>query len=161
MHTFFSSEDLPDNSFWQIPPPPPSSPPSHSPFRSADPSLTMNRSPSEWAFERFLEEVSSLPVNSCPSTTSDRVAVSPVDVASPASQSSTSKRDEADDEIVEIKKADCDHDRPHPIPSLDPSKMARKNSDQYRSFLKNQLDMACAAVALSRVTISVSPLFRN
>ncbi|XP_038896196.1 light-inducible protein CPRF2 [Benincasa hispida] len=150
MHTFFSSEDLSDNSFWPPQPAPSSSPPSHSPFRSPGPSLTMNRSASEWAFERFLEEVSALPVNSCPSTTSDRVAVSPVDVASPASQSSTSKRDEGDDEIVEIKKADCDHDRSQPIPSSDPSKMVRSSSDRYRVFLKNQLDMACAAVALSR-----------
>lgn len=117
--------------------------------------MKMNRSASEWAFERFLEEVSALPVNSCPSTTSDRVAASPVDVASPASQSSTSKRDEGDDEIVEIKKVDCDHDRSQPIPSLDPSKMVRTNSDRYRVFLKNQLDMACAAVALSRVTFSL------
>ena len=113
----------------------------------------MNRSASEWALERFLEEVSAFPVNSCPSTTSDRVVVSPVDVASPASQSSTSKRDEGDDEVLEIKKADCDHDRSQPIPSLDPSKMARSNPDQYRVFLKNRLDMACAAAALSRVTI--------
>ena len=155
MHTFFSSEDLLDSSFWSSPPPPSSSPPSHSPFRSPDPSLTMNRSASEWALERFLEEVSSLPVNSYPSTTSNRVTVSPVDVASPASQSSTSKRDE-DDEIVEIKKADCDHDRSQPIPSLDPSKMVRSDSDRYRVFLKNQLDMACAAVARSRVIISLS-----
>lgn len=116
----------------------------------------MNRSASEWAFERFLEEVSALPVNSCPSTTS--VAVSPLDVASPASQSSTSKRDEGDEEIVEIKKADCDHDRSQLISSLDPSKMVRTSSDRYRVFLKNQLDMACAAVALSRVTISLSLL---
>ncbi|KAG7014472.1 Light-inducible protein CPRF2, partial [Cucurbita argyrosperma subsp. argyrosperma] len=154
MHTFFSSEEL-SESFWSPqPPPPPSSPPSYSPFRSLDPSLTMNRSASEWALERFLEEVSALPVNSCPSTTSDRVVVSPVDVASPASQSSTSKRDEGDDEILEIKKADCDHDRSQPIPSLDPSKMARSNPDQYRVFLKNRLDMACAAAALSRVASS-------
>ncbi|XP_022960157.1 light-inducible protein CPRF2-like isoform X1 [Cucurbita moschata] len=153
MHTFFSSEDLLDSSFWSSPPPPSSSPPSHSPFRSRDPSLTMNRSASEWALERFLEEVSSLPVNSYPSTTSNRVTVSPVDVESPASQSSTSKRDE-DDEIVEIKKADCDHDRSQPIPSLDPSKMVRSDSDRYRVFLKNQLDMACAAVARSRASSS-------
>ncbi|XP_023004856.1 light-inducible protein CPRF2-like isoform X2 [Cucurbita maxima] len=153
MHTFFSSEDLLDSSFWSSPPPPSSSPPSHSPFRSPEPSLAMNGSLSEWALERFLEEVSSFPVNSYPSTTSNRVTVSPVDVASPASQSSTSKRDE-DDEIVEIKKADCDHDRSQPIPSLDPSKMVRSDSDRYRMFLKNQLDMACAAVARSRASSS-------
>ncbi|KAM1873742.1 hypothetical protein ACFX13_007546 [Malus domestica] len=45
----------------------------------------------------------------------------------------------------------------HPPAELDPAPTAPINSDQYRKFLKNQLNLACAAVALSRAS-SLTPV---
>lgn len=102
----------------------------------------MNRSSSEWALERFLEEFSSPAVTPRPPM-ADPLAVPSVASPSVASQSSTSKRYDGDDEVVEIKKPDNRHDPASSTTAID--------SDQYREFLKNQLDLACAAVALTRV----------
>ncbi|KAL5561804.1 hypothetical protein UlMin_031551 [Ulmus minor] len=123
-------------------------------------SSEMNRSASEWAFEKFLEEFST------PTTTTttprppvaDSLTISSVPASSVASQSSTTKRQDGDDEVVEIKKPEnLLSNNPRPPPSLDPSPSVRPNSDQYREFLKNQLDLACAAVALTRESLSVKP----
>ncbi|XP_062080917.1 light-inducible protein CPRF2 [Humulus lupulus] len=117
------------------------------PYWSTSPA--MNRSASEWALERFLEEFST------PTTATLNHRPHPMTVAtSPSlvSQSSTSKFPEADDEVVEIKKPE---NHRHHLPSSDAT-MLPGDSDSYREFLKNQLDLACAAVALTRPGDSVN-----
>ncbi|KAL6210625.1 hypothetical protein ACLB2K_015857 [Fragaria x ananassa] len=86
MHSAFPADEISDT-FW-----------------ASSPSLPMNRSASEWAFEQFLEEV-----------------VSP------------------------------------PPPPSDPPSTAPINSDQYRELLKSKLNLACAAVALTRAS-SLKPV---
>lgn len=127
-------------------------------------SPAMNRSASEWAFEQFLDEFSTPAATPRRSVAvADQLTASSVASCSVASQSSTSKREDGDEEVVEIKKPDHHnhHHQPQqqlnhpPPPPLDPTSTVQVNSDQYREFLKNQLDLACAAVALSRVHLSL------
>ncbi|KAF7817835.1 Light-inducible protein CPRF2 [Senna tora] len=97
-------------------------------------SSAMNRSASEWAFQRFLQEASS--DTSHPSPSSDL--------------------DKNDDLILEIKQPP----NPKPKPEQTPPTVHNKNgpppsnisvdSEQYQAILKSKLDLACAAVALSR-----------
>lgn len=114
----------------------------------------MNRSTSEWQLEQFLEEFSATEAANQPrapvadSLTASSVASSPV-----ASQLSSPKHQEGDDEVVEIKK-------PLPPQLNPPSATAEVDSDEYRAFLKNQLDLACAAVALTRVFTSFTFYFK-
>ena len=134
MHSVFSVDEISDQ-YWSSSP-------------------AMNRSASEWALERFLEEFSTptatMANHRSPPVTAG-LTVSTVASPSVASQSSTSKFPEGEDEVVEIKKPDHHHNRyPHP-PSSDSSSAVPADSDHYRQFLKNQLDLACAAVALTRV----------
>lgn len=107
-------------------------------------SSKMNRSASEWAFQRFLQEVSVASETSQPSPSSDP--------------------DKNDDLIVEIKE--------QPNPKQDPTTPpAPKNgtvlpngpapnilvdSEQYQAILKSKLNLACAAVALTRVALFVT-----
>ncbi|XP_015891498.2 light-inducible protein CPRF2 isoform X2 [Ziziphus jujuba] len=130
MHSVFSVDDISDT-FWASNP-------------------AMNRSASEWAFERFLEEFSS-PAATPRTPLPDSLPASSVASSSVASESSTSKRQDRGDEVVEIKKHD------HLSPPLNPSSTALTDSDQYRAFLKNRLDLACAAVALTRESACVKP----
>nr|XP_011457963.1 PREDICTED: light-inducible protein CPRF2 isoform X2 [Fragaria vesca subsp. vesca] len=126
MHSAFPADEISDisDTFW-----------------ASSPSLPMNRSASEWAFEQFLEEVVSPPPPPPP----------PPPAAS--AHSSTSKREEVDEEVVEIKKPDRlqqQHLNCPPPPPSDPPSTAQINSDQYRELLKSKLNLACAAVALTR-----------
>lgn len=120
-------------------------------------SPAMNRSASEWALERFLEEFSTPTTATATNHRSPAPVTAPMtvsSVASPsvASQSSTSKFPEGDDEVVEIKKPENrNHLQPPSSDSSSAGPVLRIDSDQYHQFLKNQLDLACAAVALSRV----------
>jgi hypothetical protein len=126
MNSVFSVDDFSDP-FWPSPPP---SPPSTAP--------AMNRSESEWALEKFLQEVSAASVSS------------DTNIAAPSalSQSSTSSipPENGEDEVVEITK----HPNPHPQP-LGRNLTNPIDSDEYRAFLKSKLDRACTAVAMSRV----------
>ncbi|PON95010.1 Basic-leucine zipper transcription factor [Trema orientale] len=127
------------------------------PYWSSSPA--MNRSASEWALERFLEEFST-PTTSTASHRPTLPATTAVASPSVASQSSTSKFPEGDDEVVEIKKPDNQRHHHRYPPSSDSSSavpMLPLDSDQYREFLKNQLDLACAAVALTRESLGVKP----
>ncbi|KAM1032101.1 hypothetical protein ACFX13_036590 [Malus domestica] len=147
MHSVFTADDSSDT-FWAL-----SSP------------AEMNRSASEWAFEQFLDEFTT-PAATPRQSVAEQFPVSSAASCSVASQSSTSKRDDVDEEVVEIKKPDRHRHRQlqppqqlnHPPPAaLDPAPTAPINTDQYREFLKNQLDLACAAVALSRAS-SLTPV---
>ncbi|RDX63485.1 Light-inducible protein CPRF2 [Mucuna pruriens] len=101
----------------------------------ADESSKMSRSASEWAFQRFLQEASS----SAPS---------------PPSSSSAA----ADVVFVEI------DDQPKPIPPPPTNAAVLPNapvpvpldSEEYQAFLKSKLNLACAAVAMTRGSLAKS-----
>lgn len=141
MNSVFSSDEISD-SFW---------------------SPAMNRSSSEWAFERYLEELSDPVTETNPRPPfANSLTASAVSSTSVGSQSSTTKQPDGDDDVVEIKKPDFQDQHHYPNhqihfshpPPLDHSPSVPVDSDQYRAFLKTKLDLACAAVALARVYIS-------
>lgn len=87
----------------------------------------MNRSPSEWAFQRFLEESASADHNSTTLKSDDVVEIH---------GDANRKKDNQQSEIAAA-------GGPLPIIPVD--------SEEYQAFLKSRLELACAAVALSRV----------
>ncbi|KAG5246276.1 light-inducible protein [Salix suchowensis] len=145
MNRVFSVDDFSDT-FWPSPPP---SPPSTAP--------PMNRSESEWALERFLQEVSAVPVSSSAGNTNTAAP-------SARSQSSTSSipPENGEDEVVEITKHPIHHrhhlknPNPHPQP-LNRNLTNPIDSEEYRAFLKSKLDLACTAVAMSRESNVIKP----
>ncbi|KAL7157795.1 hypothetical protein ABFS83_02G101100 [Erythranthe nasuta] len=107
-------------------------------------SMRMNRSSSEWAFQRFLQEAV-LPDNTSTTTTTQ--------------QSSSLSKHPSQDDVVEIKgnhhfsavgvngtqrKLELAAGDPPPPPNIP------VDSDEYQAFLKSRLELACAAVALTR-----------
>ncbi|CAN0920403.1 Light-inducible protein CPRF2 [Linum grandiflorum] len=127
MDRVFSVDGMSDQ-FWPplSPPPPPNHQhhrhlPAPSPPPTVDGSSKMNRSASEWAFQRFLQEASSAAASdySLHSARSDVVHVNDHREKSSSSSSNVA---------AEI-----------PV-----------DSEEYHAFLKSKLNLACAAVALSR-----------
>lgn len=124
MDRVFSVDEIPEQ-FWASPP-----------SSSKEPSQ-MNRSASEWAFQRFLQESSS----------------------PPSSSSVSASGPSAENDVVELK-VPIDDPKPTPAPpapatSLDPPPNVPIDSEEYQAFLKSRLNLACAAVALSRVIILI------
>lgn len=118
----------------------------------------MNRSSSEWALERFLQELSGPETSHRPPFT-NLLTASSVPSSSVGSQSSTTKPQDSEDGAVEIKKSDFQNQHhpnhhSHPPPLGGPSSVP-VDSDHYRTFLKIQLDLACAAAACARVYTSL------
>ncbi|KAL7239227.1 hypothetical protein ACSBR2_005173 [Camellia fascicularis] len=112
----------------------------------------MNRSSSEWAFQRFLQEARN-------NTTHSESESSP-SASAVASSSAIPEND-----VVEIK----DHHMPQPQPQPQPQHRQSTNpqtasfnsvappnvpvdSEEYQAFLKSRLNLACAAVALTRAS---------
>lgn len=123
MDRVFSVEDISDG-FWS-----PHAPPVflHDDADVDQPSSTsavgMNRSPSEWAFQRFLQE-----------------ADSPDQIATATTTTTTTF---PTDDVVKIKPNRNDtHHPPLNIPV---------NPEEYQALLKSRLELAFAAVALTRV----------
>ncbi|WKA03172.1 hypothetical protein VitviT2T_021298 [Vitis vinifera] len=124
MDRVFSVDEIPEQ-FWASPP-----------SSSKEPSQ-MNRSASEWAFQRFLQESSS----------------------PPSSSSVSASGPSAENDVVELK-VPIDDPKPTPAPpappapatSLDPPPNVPIDSEEYQAFLKSRLNLACAAVALSRAS---------
>lgn len=144
MDRVFSVDDDIGDHFW-------STPPStaelgvDSPSSAAANSYSkmMNRSSSEWAFQRFLQEAT---------------AASPPPPPTMASSSSSSHQND----VVEIKDeslSSAAHRNSSTALNLKPAtsfvsgppQNIPVDSEEYQAFLKNRLDLACAAVALSRV----------
>ncbi|KAG8649753.1 light-inducible protein CPRF2 isoform X2 [Manihot esculenta] len=138
MDRVFSVGEISDQ-FWSLPPPPP-------PPAQTDDSSKMNRSESEWAFQRFLQEASVVPVSASASDSS------PQSSSAPAGDKS---------DVVEMK----DNDKTTASSSFTngrcttPFNVAAAlgappntavGSEEYQAFLKSKLNLACAAVALSR-----------
>ena len=135
MESVFSSDDL--EAMWTA--------------VTAGTSAGMSRISSEWMLEKFLLEASSsspASSTSCPVSAVSQCPAPYADVTAPyaaaAAQSSSSKsrpRGE-DDEVVEIKVRSPPSDQPP------------ENPVDHQAFLRKRLDLACAAVALSRVVFS-------
>ncbi|XWS31500.1 hypothetical protein CRYUN_Cryun23aG0081500 [Craigia yunnanensis] len=132
MNTVFSVDDFSDP-FWAAP--------------DSDAAAGMSRSQSEWAFERFLEEFSGAGVAIPGSRAGDNV----IGPSLAAAQSSVTKAEEGDGngDVVQIKKPNNQNRNP---PLSDPIPSFPIDSDEYRAILKNKLDQACVAVALSRAS---------
>ncbi|KAM1353996.1 hypothetical protein FF1_033580 [Malus domestica] len=111
----------------------------------------LNRSASEWAFQRFLQEASPHSPSPSPPT---------LPPPRPSSSSSSSAHHHDQDDVKEIKMVNSQHPHPNPTQThcnnntaafnLRPPNVA-VDSEEYQAFLKTKLDLACAAVALSRV----------
>ncbi|XP_020682200.2 light-inducible protein CPRF2 isoform X2 [Dendrobium catenatum] len=124
----------------------------------------INRSPSEWEFEKFLEEVAvqktsstSVPIDPSPDSyqrphPNRDPKSSPICNESASSFGSSSVRKgegrvaRGEDEVVEIKGS-----RPSvAAQSLQSDPSANPDPEEYAAYLKQKLDMYCAAVAKSR-----------
>ena len=137
----FSVDDFSD-SFWAAP--------------ASEAAAGMNRSQSEWAFERFLEDFSGAG-GAIPGSRTGENVIDPSLVA-PQPYFSKAEEGDGDGDVVEIKKP---NDQNHNPPLSDPTPTVPIDSDEYRAILKNKLDQACGAVALSRVFFSLqSPFFQ-
>ena len=118
------------------------------PSSSSEEQKMMNRSSSEWTFQRFLQE--NLPESTSPKIASNADASDRV--CEVANDNADVKPSSSIDEVSEIK-----------VTLADPPKISRTNNgrlssvpedtEQYHEYLKQQLDLACAAAAvvLSRV----------
>ncbi|KAF5191705.1 bZIP transcription factor RISBZ2 [Thalictrum thalictroides] len=156
MERVFSVEEI-SNPFWQSPPP-----------SLEDPK--MNRSSSEWAFQRFLQQ--ELPSPSPPPTTilpTSSSSSSTNSQSSDLSKINSTKPIFVDKEVVEINNPSLPattninhsplpvsvHASPPPPPSQPHSDVPPNvsvDSEEYQAILKRRLDLACAAVALSRAS---------
>ncbi|XP_061337997.1 light-inducible protein CPRF2-like [Gastrolobium bilobum] len=122
MDRVFSVDEISDH-FWSPPIPITGS----SPIDSSK----MNRSASEWAFQRFIEEATA-------------------SATSPPSSSS------AADDVVFLEMEDQRKPAPLPKNGADlpngppPPPSLSVDSDEYQAFLKSKLNLACAAVAMTR-----------
>jgi hypothetical protein len=150
MDRVFSVDEISDQ-FW--------SPPLPSGTGQLDESSRMNRSPSEWAFQRFLQlEVSSNATSDTSSAKSDVVVEIKDDHDSDNSRTqnavTTNNNDNNKNNKVEAEAkanantnanttATASFNTPPPNIPID--------SKEYQAFLKSKLNLACAAVALTRV----------
>ncbi|KAL6007308.1 hypothetical protein ACLOJK_032805 [Asimina triloba] len=151
MDRVFSAEEISDH-FW----------PSHasSMANSADgPNAAMNRSSSEWAFQRFLQEASAYenpPAAAAPAPPPAPPTAEPSASSTPASSSSSSSTFwSIDAPAAATSKAALSSDVAE-MKALQPSGASANvpiDSNDYQAILKRRLDLACAAaaVALSRV----------
>lgn len=142
MDRVFSVEEI-SNPYW------------HQPSSSSSEDPRMNRSESEWAFQRFLEE---LPPHQTPPS-----------LISPSPTSSSTKSSDfckikavptIDKEVVEIKNPSL----PLPPPPSSSSSNNNNNntdlpigSDEYQALLKRNLERACAAAAALSRAAAVKP----
>nr|QOC69150.1 bZIP [Paeonia lactiflora] len=127
MDRVFSVEEIPDQ-LWTAPPP----------FREPDvSSFKMNRSQSEWAFQRFLQEAS-LSQTSPPSSTGGENDV--------AVEIQDDNRNQSPGSIP------IHHHSSTSSTSFNAAPNVPIDSEEYQAFLKSRLNLACAAVALTRAS---------
>ncbi|KAJ6762925.1 BASIC LEUCINE ZIPPER 63 [Salix purpurea] len=126
MDRVFSEEDNITEHFWSPPP--------------KDLSK-MNRSESEWAFERFLQEASAatLEDNTSSNSSADKTDVVQIKDHGNSNNNATSKCSFSNGTCAT---AASSFGAPASFPV---------ESDDYHAFLKSKLNLACAAVALTRV----------
>jgi hypothetical protein len=129
MERVFSVEDNITELFWSPPPPPP------------EDLSKMNRSESEWAFERFLQEASAVTLddNTSSNSSADKTDVVQIKDHGNSNNNATSKCSFSNGTCVTAASSFA-------APAIIPVE-----SDDYHAFLKSKLNLACAAVALTRV----------
>ncbi|KAL9233230.1 hypothetical protein vseg_008254 [Gypsophila vaccaria] len=120
MDRVFSVGDISDH-FWSPPPP------SH----GGDPAV-MNRSASEWAFERFIQE-----------TTTESTAENTVN-----SINNNNNNINDDDDHVRVAAALFDNNNNN--------NNKNEEEEEYQAFLKSRLNLACAAVALTKAPFVIN-----
>jgi len=148
MDRVFSVDDDIGDHFWSTPPTAELG--VDSPTSAATAAISyskmMNRSSSEWAFQRFLQEAAGTTTSSPP--------------LPPTMASSSSSSHQND--VVEIKDENLSTPNLNSSTALNSKPAATSfasappqnipvDAEEYQAFLKNRLDLACAAVALTRV----------
>ncbi|XP_055816952.1 light-inducible protein CPRF2 [Solanum dulcamara] len=146
MDRVFSVDDDIGDHFWSTPPTAELGVDSPNSAAAASYSRMMNRSSSEWAFQRFLQEAAATGT-----TTS-----SPPQPSTMASSSSSSHQND----VVEIKDENLSTPNLNSSTALNskpatsfgsaPPQNIPVDAEEYQAFLKSRLDLACAAVALTR-----------
>ncbi|OIW13820.1 hypothetical protein TanjilG_31709 [Lupinus angustifolius] len=136
MDRVFSVEEIAEH-FWS-----PAIPSSLSSGAAANESSKMNRSASEWAFQRFLQESTSATLSPSSSSVADRND----DVVFVENNSHQPKLDRTQsvDATPLLKNGAVLANGPTVPPP------APFDSEEYQAFLKSKLDLACAAVAVVR-----------
>ncbi|KDP23661.1 hypothetical protein JCGZ_23494 [Jatropha curcas] len=144
MDRVFSVDEISDQ-FWS-PPPPPQLPPS----AQLDDSSKMNRSASEWAFQRFLQEASVASDSSPQSSSPPSGSIDKTDVVEIKDNDSVSNANGNTTAPSSFINGRCSP--PFNVAAAAPCAPPNipVDSKEYQAFLKSQLSLACAAVALSR-----------
>ncbi|KAF5739541.1 putative Light-inducible protein CPRF-2 [Tripterygium wilfordii] len=128
MDRVFSVEEISDHQFWSPQP------------ESQEESSLMNRSSSEWAFQRFLQEASSSPKSSSVGLGAAKQLPSDarVTIRDQQEQQIQTRNDSVVNDAATFN---------GPAPNVPP------DSEEYQAFLKSKLNLACAAVALTRASL--------
>lgn len=116
---------------------------------SSSKAMKMNRSPSEWAFQRFLQEVAA-PNHSSASSMNLQNA----DVVEIEDNIHHSNQNEFNNGNSNQHRRIAAETAAVAGGSLQPA--IPVNSDEYQAFLKSRLELACAAVAFTRVLLFIS-----
>ncbi|XP_022727475.1 light-inducible protein CPRF2-like [Durio zibethinus] len=132
MHTVFSVDDFSD-SFWAA--------------TLSEAAAGMNRSQSEWALERFLEEFSGAG-GAIPGSRAGENVIGP-SLAAPQPSFSKAEEGDGDGDVVEIK---TPNNQNHNPPPSDSTPTVPTDLDELRAILMNKLEQECAAFALSRAS---------
>lgn len=153
MERVFSVDEMSDQ-FWSHPLPPQ---PLASGTGELDESSRMNRSPSEWAFQRFLQLEAS----------SNAASGTQIETSAPKNEAVVEIKDDIDgngnqDAVTTTAAATTDNHnskKPETEANADTTPKTSFNapppnipidSEEYQAFLKSKLNLACAAVALTR-----------
>ncbi|KAL5768248.1 hypothetical protein ACOSP7_014803 [Xanthoceras sorbifolium] len=159
MDRVFSVDEI-SNQFWSAPPPPTTTTTiqrqqQQSSDSPDDESLSkmMNRSESEWAFQRFLQEEAHVVVSQQSSSSADSKSEAVVEIRS----SATTPHYHHNHQKLNVKKAGGGGGSDNSVSfngaaAAPPPTNIPVDSEEYQAFLKSKLNLACAAVALSRAS---------
>lgn len=116
-----------------------------------DDSSKMNRSASEWAFQRFLQEAAA--AAAAGDAVSDSSAGDDNDAVLEIEQQSSNQNQNLEAKEGRVSAGSCSGPGNGKVPfNAPPPPNVSIDSEDYQAFLKNKLNLACAAVALSRVS---------
>lgn len=114
-----------------------------------DDSSKMNRSASEWAFQRFLQEAAA--AAAAGDAVSDSSAGDDNDAVLEIEQQSSNQNQNLEAKEGRVSAGSCSGPGNGKVPfNAPPPPNVSIDSEDYQAFLKNKLNLACAAVALSR-----------
>ncbi|KAK3418381.1 hypothetical protein EUGRSUZ_H04338 [Eucalyptus grandis] len=162
----FSVDEISDH-FWSSPRPPPAAAltsSSSSSCRSQPPPSKMNRSESEWAFQRYLQEASVSAASSGRGEEGDVVEIKGPRPDRDRDQGPIRKQppdpNAVNKDASEVSSASPPPPPPPAGPYVDsiapPPEPLPTNSEEYQAFLKSKLELACAAVALSQAPFVIN-----